>query len=359
MMILWLFGCSEYNLHGDSQPVAGPQPAELWPSVVEDGFQQGDVLASDVLFVIDDSASMVEEQQNLAQNFNAFASYLVDADIDYHVGVVRGDISPSNPGLQGQLVGMPPWVDPETEYGVNTFVSRVMDLGSEGRGDCESGLEASYLALTDPLENGLNAGFYREDALLLVVVVTDEDDAVSLPACDLSMDSPQAWADWFSGLKGGSDRAMLGVIAGFSPSDDVTPSDCESDGLGFADAAPAYRAAADALPGAVTWSICDEDWVPVLSELGLAAAGLRRQFNLSQVPSIDILDWDGDGDTEEPALELALDGAIIEPIWADSPDSTYAWDYDPVQNAIRFALEAIPPPGSELRVSYPNREEAW
>ena len=45
----------------------------------------------DILWVIDNSCSMTEEQQALSQNFASFVQYFVGSGLDYHIGVVSTD----------------------------------------------------------------------------------------------------------------------------------------------------------------------------------------------------------------------------------------------------------------------------
>jgi hypothetical protein len=356
-LVIFLVGCSEYNLQHEPDPVLGPQPANLWPNTVEDDFLQKTAVASDILFVVDDSASMADEQENLANNFNFFASYLFNSDVDYHIGVVRGDMSRDSPSLWGQLVGLPPYIEPDTEYGIHTFVDTVISLGDKGIGDCESGFEASHRALESPMADGLNSGFYRDDALLLVVMVTDEDDRTTEPFCDpdLIVGAPDDWTDWFLDKKGFADLMRLGIIAGFDPDDNTTPADCESD-LGVAYAAHAYRHAADQIPESITHSICNPDWSSVMTELGIAAAGLSREFNLSRVP-----EWDYEADT--PLLEVWMDrkdgaGFVpVQPLWAESPDPSNPWEYDRVKNAVMFTIDTMPDESWAVKAVYPNSEE--
>ena len=51
----------------------------------------------DILFVIDNSGSMSDEQQNLASNFNRFIEVLADqVDLDYRIAAVTTDQAPNS-----------------------------------------------------------------------------------------------------------------------------------------------------------------------------------------------------------------------------------------------------------------------
>src|SRR6185295_15217874 len=82
--------------------------------LIDDIFVQ-DVDPVDVLWVIDNSGSMLEEQARVMASINAFYSYFVTLNLDYHMGVIATDIV--NPTLSGRLVGSPTYIDSATENG--------------------------------------------------------------------------------------------------------------------------------------------------------------------------------------------------------------------------------------------------
>ena len=158
----------------------------------------------DILFVIDDSGSMAEEQDNLATNFPDFIQVIHDYQIstgeylDYHVAatttgrdleynVATGlpppyDVIPMNePGDDGELLmgsdcGMPRrWLERTdgTATEIGGIFSCVTELGTGGP-SVEMPFYTTQLAFTTQATT--NAGFLREDALLAMVILTDEDD---------------------------------------------------------------------------------------------------------------------------------------------------------------------------------------
>ncbi|MDD5309999.1 MAG: hypothetical protein PHU25_21995 [Deltaproteobacteria bacterium] len=158
----------------------------------------------DILFLIDNSPSMEEEQANLAKNFPKFIDVL-DAyetpqhtKIDYRVGVTTCGVTRTfkekvpgfplftmsstgpNGKLQGKAacnLGAYPWVqgnDPE----VSDKFSCMAGQGTAGSGN-EMPLAAIELGLGEQSQDGgPNEGFYRKDgkSLLVIVIITDEDD---------------------------------------------------------------------------------------------------------------------------------------------------------------------------------------
>lgn len=89
---MWAFallsGCTEYG-YSD----------RLWTDV----FQQDRANEVDLLVVIDNSCSMVEEQGNLARNFDALLQRFVDAEVDWRVAVTTTDTEEDR--FRGRLQG--------------------------------------------------------------------------------------------------------------------------------------------------------------------------------------------------------------------------------------------------------------
>ena len=154
----------------------------------------------DVLWVVDNTGSMVGEHAALEEAFPDFVRTLEDAQLGYQIGVITTDMEGQGGVLRGN-----PWIitpgldDPEAAF------ERAIDVGDDSTAE-EAGLAAMYAALNDPLKSGANRGFRRSDAALHVIAVSDSNDASD---------------DWFSGnvlmtvsafLKNEADSTQLPVI---------------------------------------------------------------------------------------------------------------------------------------------------
>jgi len=161
----------------------------------------------DVLFVIDNSSSMKEEQEGVARELTAFIDELKKGGgvtQDFNIGVITTsvyqhtfsggiDFNKEYPSESGRLQPVPD-ADPDGGVLIGTGTERVLNgndpdlvskfarlvqLGTKGSGQ-ETPFEAMRLALKDldkiALANGGNGGFLRDGARLLVVILTDEDD---------------------------------------------------------------------------------------------------------------------------------------------------------------------------------------
>ena len=76
----------------------------------------------DVLWVVDNSCSMSEEQEAIASNFPQFMEYFLDSSLDYHIGVVSTDMDdPQQSGLLRPAGGGMRWIDTETDDALARF----------------------------------------------------------------------------------------------------------------------------------------------------------------------------------------------------------------------------------------------
>ena len=234
----------------------------------------------DVLFVIDNSSSMTEEQANLSENFPRFIEVLEefrDGAVDYRVAVTTTGLDLGDlpfgppieiPGENGALVqqttcGMTqPWLE-RGDPGLLSCYACNATVGVSGSSN-EMPLLAARLALTERIVDGTNLGFLRDDALLAIVIVTDEDDHSIDPdrgATELNADIPvSAFIADFDDLKGDPGRWAAAVIAG-----DKQPS-CDS-AFGTATNALKLRSFVDMVgENAVFSSICEGDLATGLSD---------------------------------------------------------------------------------------------
>ncbi len=245
---------------------------------------------TDILFVIDDSGSMSEEQANLSSNLGAFIDRLAALPIqdDYQIGVTTTAVDTWNGGTaftggpesghpypRGALVAVTQsggaGIPGDLVYDAVAYAStngwggsRILTKGSAALADdfkanvlvgtSGSGKEQPFravrMALTDRVQDGTNAGFLRPGARLAVVFVSDEDDCSDSPPTDLAstdppgnsqchtlatkqtiLDSVDEFAAFLKGSIGGEQRnTVVATIAGVAPGTlDVacsTPSVC-------------------------------------------------------------------------------------------------------------------------------------
>ncbi len=288
-----------------------------------DHFQQLGKPKVDILFTIDNSCSMGDEQNALSTNFAAFIQFAEAQALEYQIAVTTTDVTGN--GEAGRFVPLTGSaadriVTPQTTPSPETvFVSNV-NLGTSGSAS-ELALQASYLALSNPLIFGHNAGFLRRDAVLSLVIVTDEPEQ--------SSGTVDFYINFFLSIKGFRNTNLFSASA-ISGGE----SGCNGAG-GNASAAPRLVATA-ARTGGIDASICTPDWSRTLEDLSTTAFGFKSRFFLTNQPVIS-------------TIRVLID--MVE-VPATSPGGTVNWSYDFATNSINFSAFSTPEPGAEIDVEY-------
>lgn len=235
------------------------QPAD---APITESFEAADLRAVDVLFVVDNSGSMADDQQLLANNFNRFIeSAFDDTSLRFHIGVTTTDVIG---GTGGPLVASY-LTDSLSQSTLESSFGAMALVGTEGNG-IELGLEAMRRAVDD-LANTTNAGFLRDSAALSIVIVSDEEDNGGDPTLDPSVvREVETYIEVLSALKNNIQNTpvLVSVV--------VTQ--------GFA---TRYETVAAAF-GGVVLDIASPVWGDELSEVGAATFGLQRLFRLGSTP---------------------------------------------------------------------------
>lgn len=264
---------------------------------VEDEFWQGDGPweKTDILFYVDQSGSMRDNQRNLADNFENFAMRLDTLSLDWQVMVSTKDTGCHN----GEIFTA------DTPDAITGFIDAV---GGRGGQYTERGFTVTYNALQENAPGGCNEGFLRENSKTMLIMVSDEPEQSSGNFTD--------WVPRFTAL---APTASVTAIAG------PVPAGCEE-----AEPGTGYYEASVASHGAFL-DICQEDWSSYFETIAsLSATGQVDTFYLSSQP--------------DPAtIEVTVTGITA----ADAE-----WDYDGDANAIVFDGAALPAPGAHIVVDY-------
>ncbi len=252
----------------------------------------------DFLFVVDNSGSMEEEQVSLANSFDGFISSIQNTVMasDYHIMVIDTDAGNSFlqecmvicafPGFEMcegfpcDMLPVPMGCDaslgaglldnPEGDacgiagdkrYMVDgqpnlaaTF-SCLAKVGTNGDGS-ERPMEAMIAgidALNDP--GACNDGFLRDDALLVVTFITDEEDD------EESNGNPAGWNAALVAAKKGAEKNIV-VLGLIGDNDQPNPTCIE----GAAEASPRLRMFAESFTFGSWASICTLDYAPFFDQ---------------------------------------------------------------------------------------------
>lgn len=319
--------------------------ANLNAASTTDAFLQVPSNEVDILWVVDNSSSMNEEQAAVAGAATAFMSQLESADMDFHLGVVSTDADWSNPNA-GILQGTPRVLtsecrddgdDSDCTY-AKQFQQRVLQ-GVTGS-DKEKGLEAALKAVTEPIVLNHNDGFLRDDALLLVIVLSDENDCSddgnlgagsSGEDCYASYDRLTPVADLVRGFR----RVKQGTLGNVVLSGIVGPAvvdECENTVPG-----KRYGTAIQMLAG-IEADICLVDYSPVMESMGIQAAELITVFQLSHA-------------ADPATIQVSVD-PVGESAFDVVADEANGWTYLADFAQIQLSGTSIPPRGASLTVAY-------
>jgi hypothetical protein len=341
-----------------------------------------------ILFVIDDSGSMAEEQGNLRTNIQAFIDAFTAAAPGalFHMGVVTTDtMSPARSGRLNDVAvdtpldcttglpsPLPKWVDESTPELARTF-GCLASVGTSGFGG-ETALGAARLALSPALlsDPTANQGFYIPGSLLVIVVLGDEDDCTvcsgtdcgPLPGLQLNLDcsinrvnelTPIAdFVQYFAALSDGQGgvlgpdgvevAAIIGLdLAGSSAgpiladpggADQLVPI-CSVGGQGSAAPAPRIESFTRSFADYHEYSICDGNFGNELGDLGRLLGERIRGGCLRHAPC--------PGTTANEVVVRVTDGA------APARDLVPLVDYDvacaPAAEACAPSADAVCPTG--------------
>ncbi|MDP2344990.1 MAG: choice-of-anchor D domain-containing protein [Deltaproteobacteria bacterium] len=311
-----------------------------------DIFDQASEPTVDVLFVVDDSGSMSDDQAQLAQNFPQFFTASNVDDANYHIAVtttltvgsscvdITGSATCADDSMSGHytvgengndrfLTTASP--NPESQFSDNVLVStrRIPDRDTSDGG--EGGLRGAFNFLSAPKINdpAINGGFLRDEAKLHVIIVSDEPDQSRGPT-DL-------YIDFFQNLKGFRNSSLVAVSA-------IAKRDNESCSAGDGDVGNArYEDVVTATNGTFQ-SLCDQDWTNGMRALGLDSLGLQTEFFLTRAATAETL---------EVCVRTGSSTAACVPAAQTSPGSSSGYFYDPAANSIVFNGQ---PPSRSSRI---------
>lgn len=310
-----LIGCQEYTIDEGAPPAGEANPAELENPTNVDRIVQVTTPSVDVLWVVDNSGSMDAEQTQLADNFPVFMPYFLGSGLDYHIGVTSTDMK--NNGENGRLVAADngdTWIDVDSNNPEAMFI-QMARLGIGGS-PTEKGRFAAFKAL-ETHKNGANQGFLRDDrgAGIHTIVVSDEPDLTQ--ADDITK---AEFIEWMNDLR--PDNPELTTFSSI-----VNPP-----GGGIARPSGIdYLEITDGV-GGIKWDIGSDNWISVLEQLAIQAAGLKREYFLSQLPV----------DSTIEVQVQAPDGDVI---------TGQDWEYSVQRNSIMFET-FVPEPLSQVLIQY-------
>lgn len=306
----------------------------------------------DILWVIDNSGSMSEEQTFLKNSFSYFINQLVNLDLSFQMAVTSTDVCEDvlPPLLEdracpiisrryhhrGSFVGSSgsQVLHNDTFDLINIFKTYT-SLGTSGSG-FEHGLKASQLAIQKVI-SGENDALLRDDAFLSIIVISDEeDDGIGLSQKD-AFNGRNFWEEGLTRFRFTDDDLInyLKTVKGagkFSVSAIAATADeqgkpCVSAHANTKEIGQQYISVANKT-GGILESICDTNWDNLLTRLGADIGSQITQISLDSIPVPN-------------TIIVKVEGQLWQ-----------GWSYISGTNTIKFASQAIPPYGSHIDIEY-------
>ena len=282
------------------ETVAEQDGGGSYEDLLEELFVQEEISEVDILFVVDNSGSMGGNQTQLAQNIETFMNVFITSGIHYNIGFITTDDSTA--------VG--PVVDPTSSDPVTEIQNIINTIGVTGS-PTEKGIQYAHEALQAGYDFGPGSSFWRYDAKLIVIFISDEDDFGNITPADLS--------SYMIAVKGNADYAIAHAVAG------DYPGGCNNNG--GASQGYEYFTLVNMLGGTFL-SICMDDWGTPLEGLANDSI-LKSKFSLQKYPI-------------EDTITVKVNGV----------EQSTGWYYDLATNSIVFDQNNIPQANSFVYISY-------
>jgi hypothetical protein len=260
----------------------------------------------DILWVIDNSGSLGDEQDALAANFSSFIDKFIERNVDFKMAITTTDAYWSRNPVK--------WVCPDKNLDAAAaasnqakFISDFQECVHVGTGGAsvEKGFDSSLTFL-----NLYKDSFLRPNAYLVMVMLSDEEEQSSVTVSN--------FVDYIAGLKGGRDKLKIYSIVTLNAEDvQVAP---EAPGT-------RYIAAADLTGG--TYSSIHADFATTLESIGAKIVNLQDSFTLSKIPL-------------DNNIVVKVNGSV----WASG------WTYNSVGHSVKFDGIHLPPEGAQIDIIY-------
>lgn len=226
---------------------------------VTEAFTEPGIPPVDVLFTIDQSCSMADD--NRADIRNGVPGLIAELNnvADYHLIQVTKDTGCANGGV----------IDTSTPNPEQLLIDNAFNAGLFEQRTTEQLLKQTNVALQQTGNGGCNEGFLRPGALLHVIIASDEED-------QSPNNNYQHWLDLYETYV--SDPALLKVSAVV----DINYACGDGSGPG------GYLEAANAT-GGVVLDICSADWGNQMTDIASEVLAGIRSYNLSQPTEVSTI----------------------------------------------------------------------
>lgn len=268
----------------------------------------------DIIWMVDNSSSMLKHQQNLSSQVPALVSKLKSLRLDIHMAVVTSSMGGSAPD-GGKFIGSPLYLTLDSADLVGEL-SRRLIVGEAGSNN-ERGLESIQRVLSSAYRQGEGAGFLRDDALLVVIALSDENDKAALP---IGSNPVSYWANFFDSVKArwvDGSRSWVFNFIGVT----ALSSNCRTFN-DYAEVGEVFMGLS-ALTSGRNETICNSSLASAVSNINARILQILTDYRLDKKPNVE-------------TIVVRVGGVVIP------RSSENGWDFIPELNVIRFYGSAVP-----------------
>ncbi len=280
----------------------------------------------DILFVIDNSKSMIQYQQRLSARVPDMITALNALGMDYHVAVTSTTMAlNSSYPMSRQIIGSPKFL---TTQNIQLLNDRILagDTGS----DNERGLDSlayvtgSYAAAQAP-------GYLRTDALFVVIFLADENDN----STEFGNGDTNDFVNYMNNFKPPFKEGGRAWIANYIGT--IQGQNCDNLG-GFVSVGTKYMNLVDASNG-IKESLCAPDFTLAVSNIKARIVDILTAYRLKDVPN-------------KSTIKVFVGGAQI------SEDAINGWTLETettstkITYIIKFHGSAIPTADEQINIDY-------
>jgi len=288
-------------------PTPVPTPEVILMDRVEKFVQNKATSAPvDIMWVIDDSGSMGDEQRSLAYNFDVFINEFLEKKIDFQMSITTTD--PTSRGDGKWKINPIHLTSSAAAKNEKKFLSdfkRTIQVGTNGSGT-EMGLHTASRYL-ERYESSKQHQWLRDDAYLIIVVLSDEEEQSSTSVEKL-VESYQSY------------KKNAGLVKVYT----IVTTDLR--GQQWETIGNRYMKAANLTNGVV--ADIHQDFYSVLRDMGTKIVDLLDKFALAATP------YQG--------VSVKVNGNLVE--------TGYVYNND--TKTIKFLEGHVPAEGSQIEVHY-------
>lgn len=248
----------------------------------------------DILFIVDNSGSMEQEQVNMSSKINGFVQLISNAGLQWNIALTTTDGKTQTKDAAGNSRA---WGDGQfrpfdsdtgslfvlkhnqhTVADAQAKLAQAILVGIKGDGN-ERGINNTFRAIERISDTQGSQQFFRPSANLVVILISDEDECSTGNCSSVSGANRSKPENLLNLVQTNFNSGKVFVFNSIIRA--VNNSACST----AANKAPTYEKMSQ-MTGGIVGSICASDYTSILSSLGQSTAALVKSVNLN-CPAVD------------------------------------------------------------------------